>query len=54
MESKKCHGPTNLNQNSGFSVKFESNLWDSGSFLTACVQGLNREGHLFERKGHLF
>ena len=40
MESKKCLGPTNLNQNSGLRVKFESNLWDSGTFLTACVRGL--------------
>ena len=38
MESKKCPGPTNLNQNSGFRVKFESNMWDSGTFLTECVR----------------
>ena len=41
MDSKKCPGPTNLNQNSGFWAKFESNLWDSGTFLTPCVRGLN-------------
>ena len=40
MESKKCPGSTNLNQYSGLRAKFDSNLWDSGTFLTPCVRGL--------------
>ena len=41
MESKKCPGPTNLNQNSGFWAKFDSSLWDADTFLTPCVRGLS-------------
>ena len=53
MESKKWPGPTNLNQNSGFWVKFESNLWDWGTFLTACVWGL-RSWFCLKNLGNLF
>ena len=35
---EKVAKPTNLNQNSGFWVKFDSIFWDSGTFLTPCVR----------------
>ena len=39
MESKKCPKPTNLNKKSEFRAKFDSNFWDSGTFLTPNVRG---------------
>ena len=51
MESKKCPEPTNLSQNSGLWVKFDSNLWIRALFLLHVYEALIRESYLCRHVG---